>query len=111
MKDPTIYVGKNNIEMLRLTFYKSLMVLICLVLLLITIAANADSGSELIAAAKDGDLLRVNELLDKGADVNAMSKEGYTALSFASTEGHTEIAKALLDKGAKSYQIFRPEDL
>ena len=43
----------------------------------------------------------VKALLDKGADVNAKSKDGVTALMWASQDGHTEIVKALLiDKGA-----------
>ena len=39
-------------------------------------------------------------LLDKGADINAKDKVGWTALHSASFKGHTEVVKVLLDKGA-----------
>jgi ankyrin repeat protein len=39
--------------------------------------------------------------LDKGADFNVKSSEnGFTALMIASKNGHTNIVKLLLDKGA-----------
>jgi ankyrin repeat protein len=38
--------------------------------------------------------------LDKGADVNIINKDGITSLMAASQNGHTEIVKLLLDKGA-----------
>ena len=40
-------------------------------------------------------------LIDAGADVNIKDRRGRTALMWASECGHTEIAKALIDAGAK----------
>jgi ankyrin repeat protein len=38
-------------------------------------------------------------LLEKGADVNAMNKGGFTALHMASLMGHEDIVAILLEKG------------
>ena len=50
-------------------------------------------------AALDGDLNAVKTLLDKGADVNAW--DSGTALMWASKNGHTSVARLLIDRGAK----------
>ncbi len=42
----------------------------------------------------------VRQLLDKGADVNAKDKDGYTALMEASGGGHVDVVNLLLAKGA-----------
>ena len=65
---------------------------------------------DLIQAAESGNIERVRELLDRGADINSQDdyglrlrlRVGYanTALIFASYQGHTEIVKLLLDRGA-----------
>ncbi len=39
-------------------------------------------------------------LIDKGADVNARSKNGATALILAADKGNAEIVKFLIDRGA-----------
>src|SRR5258708_4373770 len=61
---------------------------------------KADLNDELLAATRKGDLAQVKTLLAKGADVNAKSPYGSTALFFACDRGHTEIAKLLIEKGA-----------
>ena len=38
--------------------------------------------------------------LDKGADVNAKTRYGATALTFAADKGHIEIVKLLIARGA-----------
>jgi ankyrin repeat protein len=101
MKNLTIIVVKNNIEMFRLISYKGLLVLIFLVLLLMPRAAMADIMQEFVVAAYNGDLLRVNEILAKGVNVNKrLNNNDYTVLILASQKGHTEIVEALLAKGA-----------
>jgi outer membrane protein assembly factor BamB len=55
---------------------------------------------ELWDAARTGDVARVRAALDKGADVNAKSRYGATALSFAADKGHTEVIRLLLDRKA-----------
>ncbi|KAH8165260.1 hypothetical protein CIB48_g2962 [Xylaria polymorpha] len=43
----------------------------------------------------------VKILLDKGADVNSQGEEYDSALQVASDRGHKQVAKKLLEKGAK----------
>ena len=38
--------------------------------------------------------------LDKGADVNAKTRYGATALTFAADKGHIEVVKLLVSRGA-----------
>jgi len=54
----------------------------------------------LIQAAEEGDIAKITTLLTQGADVNARSEIGWTALIAAAEEGHTEIVEMLLTKGA-----------
>src|SRR5262245_3529170 len=55
---------------------------------------------ELWDAARAGDALRVTAALEKGADVNAKTRYGATALTFAADKGHVEIVKLLISRGA-----------
>ena len=63
-------------------------------------ATPAPVVEELFAAARAGDTARVTAALDKGADVNARTRYGATALMFAADKGHVEIMKLLLARGA-----------
>ncbi len=42
----------------------------------------------------------VKLLVDKGADINAVDKCGWTPLIFAASQGHQDVLRRLLDKGA-----------
>jgi len=55
--------------------------------------------SKLHDAAAKGDLKKVRELIENGADVNARY-DGWTPLDYAASHGHLEIARFLFDKGA-----------
>ena len=55
----------------------------------------------LIHAASHGDNAEVKRLLDTGADVNAVNKDGFTALMMAAEESHAEIVKILIAAGAE----------
>ncbi len=57
-------------------------------------------GFGLWQAARDGDLQSLNLMLAEGADVNAMTADGWTALSIAALKGYQEIMHALLKNGA-----------
>lgn len=69
---------------------------------LVAVASVAFAGDveDLHAAAQNGDLAKVKVLLEKGVDVNAKSKYGATALSFACDKGAVDIVKLLLEKNA-----------
>jgi ankyrin repeat protein len=56
-------------------------------------------GQALIEAACKGDLRQVQELLEKGADINAKNCD-QTALTAAARGGNLEIVKLLMEKGA-----------
>ena len=59
------------------------------------------SASDLIGAVSDGDLQRVRELIDQGADVNKAEPEfGATPLFIASEIGHADVVKVLLASSA-----------
>src|SRR3990172_10138812 len=56
-------------------------------------------------AASRGDLVKVKELLDKGADPNGEGQyipgQGTYALNEAAEGGHIEVMRLLIDRGAK----------
>jgi hypothetical protein len=60
----------------------------------------ASNGGDLIKAAQNGDISKVKELLDKGADVNVKDQSGRTALMAAGYFGYEDVVKMLLDNGA-----------
>src|SRR5688500_16039316 len=58
------------------------------------------SAEELWAAARAGGAGRGAAALDKGADVNAKTRYGATALTYASDKGHIDVVKLLIARGA-----------
>ena len=57
-------------------------------------------NDKLIAAAIKGDIKNIRELLANGANVDAKSKYGETALFWAACSGKVDIATFLIEKGA-----------
>jgi len=55
----------------------------------------------LLDACEDGDLEKVKQLLENGADVNAKDKDGLTALMYASYNGHKEVVELLKSYSAE----------
>ena len=51
-------------------------------------------------AARDGDLAGVQAELDKGVDVNALTKYGSSAMHAAAQYGHKDVVELLITKGA-----------
>ncbi len=64
-------------------------------------ATIAESGDLLIAAAQRQEMATVRELLARGADVDAKTRYGATALFFACDKGNLELVKLLLEHGAE----------
>jgi ankyrin repeat protein len=52
-------------------------------------------------AAGKGDLEEVRRLIEAGADVNEKTSNGWTPLMKASLQGHVDVVKLPLEKGAK----------
>ncbi len=67
------------------------------------IMALADINSQLILAAKDGNMPKVIKLLKEGANVNTKNSSGKTPLNSAAFYGHLKIVKYLISKGAVIY--------
>jgi hypothetical protein len=55
-------------------------------------------------ASRHGLLRTATRLLDDGIPVNALSKQGSTAVILAAAQGHVELLKLLMRKGADPYQ-------
>jgi hypothetical protein len=76
----------------------SLLVVAVLALSLAGQATDADEA--LLAASRKGDLAAVKAALAKGANLEAKTRHGVTPLYFAARNGHEEVVRFLLDKGA-----------
>lgn len=63
--------------------------------------AETEGLSDLMIAAAKGDIHRVTDLLNYGANPNQQSQIGSTALMYAVKNGHADIVKALLNSGAR----------
>ena len=65
-----------------------------------TPARVTPAASELIDAAKAGDLTHAKDLIGRGAAINAADRRGFTPLMWAAAGGNLEIVKILLEAGA-----------
>ena len=71
-----------------------------LILYLISAIATSGCGNQLWSAVNSNDPVKVQVLLEKGADVNSKGYNGTTPLYQASFRGNAEIANMLITKGA-----------
>jgi len=83
------------------SFRQSIPILI-LLLIFTPVFCLAEEGivNDLCDAAMGNDIQKVNELIAKGANVNAKSHYGLTPLEGAVWNGHIELVKLLIEKGA-----------
>ncbi len=72
--------------------------LVCTLTLVLAVACAGTPT--LLRSAADGDVSSVEQLLQTGADVNALDGDGRTPLIHAAANGHTQVVGALLDAGA-----------
>jgi ankyrin repeat protein len=63
-------------------------------------ARSTTADTQLIEAAKTGDIARARELLTQGAAADASDRRGLTPLIWASASGHLELVRQLLESGA-----------
>lgn len=68
---------------------------------------KGDASPALIEAARNGDLRTVRALIANGANVNAKSPMGFSALSGSAGKGHTEVVKFLLENGVNVNEKLR----
>jgi uncharacterized protein len=69
-------------------------------LLFLSGCAFNEGMTPLMFAAKSGNIQKLSELIEKGADVDDASQYGWTALMFACWKGHEQVVEKLLDAGA-----------
>src|SRR2546426_380924 len=62
--------------------------------------APSPSAEAVFDAARRGDRARVQQLLDAGVDVNARARYDVTALAFAANNGHLDVVRLLVERGA-----------
>jgi hypothetical protein len=55
---------------------------------------------DFLAAAREGNVKEVRDLLERGAYVNYQNQEGWTALMYSAESQNVEMAQLLMDNGA-----------
>ena len=73
-------------------------------------AQSKDEDTALHLAARAGDVMAVQTLLENGADANAKNINGDTALHLAARAGNVMVAQVLLKKGADTTIINKGEE-
>lgn len=67
------------------------------------------SDLQLIDAVKTGQLGKVEEALNSGADIHQQDEQGWTPLSWAAGKGNVEVVRLLLDRGADVFRVGRDQ--
>ena len=77
---------------------------------LATGSAFAELNDELLKSVFAGDRKQVESMLEMGADIEATTKKGSTALIVAAAQRRTSLVKFLLEQGAKVNAQNRYDD-
>ena len=67
------------------------------------------SDLQLIDAVKTGQLAKVEEALNAGADLQQQDEQGWTPLNWAAGKGAAEIVSLLLNRGADVFRTGRDQ--
>jgi ankyrin repeat protein len=67
------------------------------------------SDLQLIDAVKTGQLAKVEDALNAGADVHQQDEQGWTPLNWAAGKGSAEIVSLLLERGADAFRTGRDQ--
>lgn len=62
---------------------------------------NKANGDPLFCAVDDGNIAEIKSLIEKGADVNRTSKDGFAPIQVAARSGKVEAITMLIDAGAR----------
>jgi len=67
------------------------------------------SDLQLIDAVKTGQLAKVEEALNAGADIHQQDEQGWTPLNWAAGKGNVDVVSLLLDRGADVFRTGRDQ--
>ena len=80
-------------------------IILSLGLLLLFGCATNPNVTPLMKAAKSGDVANVKQLIGDGMNIDEESAYGWTALMFASWQGHEDVVRLLLKAGADTDHV------
>lgn len=83
----------------RRAFVSAFLVMVTLTVAVLT-GCKGKLGDELIEASYQGDLKKMEDLIDCGASVDGRGYDGWTPLSVAAREGRLDAVRLLTTKGA-----------
>lgn len=67
------------------------------------------SDLQIIDAVKTGQLAKVEEALDSGADIHEQDEQGWTALNWAAGKGNLDMVRLMLARGADVFRVGRDQ--
>jgi len=67
------------------------------------------SELQLIDAVKTGEVAKVEEVLNSGANIHQQDEQGWTPLNWAAGRGDLDMVKLLLDRGADVLRVGRDQ--